>query len=404
MPQPMHSLDLVAENRIPPILRQAFRPLFLSGAVFSALAVLVWGMYLSGYVLPQPFGGMRFWHAFEMLFGFAGAAVVGFLLTAVQNWTGLRAIHGKALALLVGFWLVARMMMFCGHTPAFWFLAFANSGFFLLAAIAMARLLIAAQNYRNLFLVALLLLMAVASLFSLLSVQLGDNQWFITGTRSALMIIATMMVIIGGRVIPMFTANGTGTLRKPAIPWLEGLALSLSWGLAIITLCGGLSRLPSWLLSALFGLAALANTLRLGRWLTAKAFNVPLVWSLHLAYAFIPLGFALFSLHFAGVAVTFSTALHALTAGAMGSLILAMISRVSLGHSGRAIVAHPLMSLAFMAVALAALTRILLGLIPSWQGHWTFMLSTVLWAGAYLLFVILYFPALTSARIDGRPG
>jgi len=397
-------LDLKKENKTPAVWRQAFRPFFLAGTLFSILSLTTWVMVLSGKLDFQPYGNITFWHAHEMLFGFVGAIIVGFLLTAVQNWTGLRATNGKPLAGLFTIWLVARLLMVAGLESYQWLLASIDLSFFLGAGLLMAQLVVKAGNYRNLFFVPILTLLALANLLTHLSIILHRPHYFTWGVYAAIMLVTLLMVVVSGRVMPMFTANGTGTKKTEPLPWLEKAVL-LSTGLsALLFITNSTSSLPNNILVALFVTAALANAYRALRWRPQIIWQTPLVWSLHLAYWFIPLGFSLLAMHFAGFEISLSTAIHSLTAGAMGSLILAMISRVSLGHTGRPLNVHKCIPYAFALIAMAGFSRILVGFSPSILGGNGYILSAACWVLAYSAYLIVYFRILTTPKPDGRPG
>jgi len=400
----LNLIDLDLENAIHPLWRQAFRPFFLAGALFSIAALASWGLFLSGLLSFTPYGGATFWHGHEMLFGFAGAIIVGFLLTAVQNWTGLRATHGRSLLLLWGLWLLARLLLLFDWAGLAWVVVLLDLSFFPLTAFMMSALVIKAGNKRNLFFVPLLLLLCGANALTHLSVLTGDSSYYRWGFYAGVMLVSALMAVMGGRVIPMFTANGTGTPRVPPKPWLDRSVLISTWLLVLLYVTQAITLLPAWVNGSLFALAALGNAYRAFYWRPWVTVKVPLVWSLHLAYWFIPLGFALFALHFWGLNVTASTALHSLTAGAMGSLILAMIARVSLGHTGRPLAIGKAVAIAFALIVLAGMVRLVTGLQPALLPINGYLLSAGLWVLAYSIYVSQYFTILTSPRADGRPG
>jgi uncharacterized protein involved in response to NO len=217
-------------------------------------------------------------------------------------------------------------------------------------------------------------------------------------------LVTLLMAIIGGRVLPMFTANGTMTPKVQPIAWLDRIALGSLWLIFAVHFLNLHTLLPSQVMVFLFTVSAVATAIRVARWKIWITWRVPLVWSLHLAYWFIPVGLALFALRYAGFDLTLSLALHALTAGAMGSMILSMIARVSLGHSGRPLQPKLIMTGAFLLVLIAALTRVfLMWLVPELTSQWL-MFSTLAWALAYGIYVVVYFKVLTTPRADGNPG
>ncbi len=397
---------LNSQQEKPPvaIFQQAFRPLFLAGSLFSVIAILLWGGLLTGNITFAPYGNILFWHGHEMLFGFAIAILCGFLLTAVQSWTGLRAIHGKSLAALLLLWLAARILMLTGGEAHAWLIIAIDCGFLIAAGLIFACLVIKAKNYRNLQFVPIFLLLVCANLQTHLSVSLNRPELFTGGMYTAIMLVTLILVIIGGRIIPLFTAGGTGIPPIKPLPWLEGLTLAFMWLIVFVFVTNAQTMMPTELLALLFGVLALSNAFRAYRWQIRKTLANPLLWSLQLAYWFIPAGFFLFSLHYAGLDIRASTALHCLTAGAMGSLVLAMIARVSLGHTGRPMRASKSMSYAFIFILAAGAIRVLTDFFPGAYSMNVFLISILLWALAYGIYLLVYFRPLTEPRADGKPG
>lgn len=392
------------ELRLAPLLRQAFRPMFLFGAIFSAVAMALWGLVLTGTVQLNPYSNVVFWHQHEMLFGFVAAIIVGFLLTAVQNWTGVRATHGPALFWLTLTWLAGRLLMlFGGHLPPL-LVALVDLAFLPVAALFFALILLKAGQLRNMFFVPILLLFAACNLFMHLGVLLNQFQLIGYGSSNAVWLITLIMLVVSGRVLPMFTANGTQTPRVRPLLWLDRLSLGSVWLIFAVHFLMLTSYIPQAILALLFAVAAVASLVRLLRlrfWITLR---VPLLWSLHVAVAFIPVSLALFGLRYAGFNISASTATHGLTAGAMGIMILSMMARVSLGHSGRALQPKKIMSLAFLLVIVAASIRIITGgWFPMSATAW-YSWAIGAWVFAYGCYVVVYFPILTTPRADGRPG
>ncbi|EKE84390.1 NnrS family protein [Idiomarina xiamenensis] len=409
----MNITDRQQEMRIPPILRQAFRPFFLMAGIFGVLAIALWALILSGHLSLSVYGNVLFWHSHEMIYGFVVAVVLGFLLTAVQNWTGQRATHGKSLLILALLWGAARVAMLIGGSWPGWLVVGLDLALLPTAAVLFARLVIRADQVRQLFFIPLLLLLAVSNALMHAGLLSGHYQWQTLGAYNAVLLITLLMTIIAGRVMPMFTANGTGTKRVPNKVWLDRSALGLLWLIFIIYFFNLVPSLDHRMLAALFFAAAALHALRAIRWKIWITWRVPLLWSLHLSYWFIPLGCALLGWHYLGMHSEFihisldisqSTAMHALTVGAMGNMILAMMARVSLGHSGRPIHPHPLMSLAFLLLIVAGLVRSLgIALLPQATLN-GLMLASICWIVGYGIFVVLYSKILLTARADGNPG
>lgn len=395
--------DAKQEEQIFPLWRLAFRPFFLFGALFSSLAIMLWGLYLAGVITFNPYTNSLFWHAHEMLFGFVSVFIVGFLLTAVQNWTGVRATHGQPLIWLFVLWLLGRVFFLVGNSLPAWLVMLVDLSFIPLAAYYFYRILKKAGHKRNLFFVPVLLLLMTANLLFHLSVILRQPSLKEWGVNATLMIIALVMTIVAGRVMPMFTANGTGTTKVEPIRWIELSAISSVAVLVALHLSGLVYWLAPPVTAGIFLIAGLSHAIRAFRWKSWVTVNYPLLWSLHIAYWFIPLAFILFAAYQLGWIVNKSIPVHALTAGAMGGMILSMISRVSLGHTGRMLSPQKIVKYFLGLVICAALVRVFGGLVTN-NILSVYVIASLLWSLAYLLFVFSYGIMLLKPRLDGRPG
>lgn len=387
-----------------PVARLAFRPLFLLAALFSILSMVVWFAFWHGDILLRPHGGLMFWHQHEMLFGFSAAVVAGFLLTAVQNWTGLPSLRGGPLLGLVALWLAARLLMAFPMGLPGWLVAAVDLAFLPLVAGVMAQLVIAGKRWRNLLFVPALALLTLANLLMHLGVLKGNALLIREAAYLAVLLITLVMVLVGGRVIAMFTANRLGLTRKPAIPALELLSLGSVMAVMLcqlLVVCG--IAVPAGLQAGLLGVAALANAVRMARWGGLHSWREPLLWGLHLSYAFIPLGLVMWAMAVLSGSRA-EAAVHALTIGGMGTMMLAMMARVSLGHTARPIRTLPGIGVALgLMVAAAVLRAPVLVLFPQIT-HWTYNLGIIFWCIAYLIFLFHYTGPLLTARIDGKDG
>ncbi len=396
----MQVLDRRKALSIHPLWRLGFRPFFLGGCLFALFAVPLWLAALSGWLGEwQPAGGWLVWHRHELLFGFAMAIVAGFLLSAVQTWTGRPGLHGRALVLLAGFWLLARLA-WLGDLPLA-LLVVLELVFPLALAAVMGRTLWLVRQKRNYPIVVVLLLLAVADGLSLLGLANADEALQRQAVLAGVWLVAAMMGLIGGRVIPFFTQRGLGRVNAvQPWQWLDWALLLGSAAVAVLYAAGSALQSNVWV-GGLFALLALGHGLRLARWYDAGIWRVPLLWSLHLAYAWLALACLGMALWHFGLISSQSQPLHALTVGSMAGLILAMIARVSLGHTGRMLTPPAGMNLAFILLHLGALSRV--GLIEIWPfaGLW---LAAACWALAFALFAWRYGPMLCSARVDGHPG
>jgi uncharacterized protein involved in response to NO len=352
--------------------------------------------HLSGW---QPAGGWLAWHRHEMLFGFGLAVVAGFLLTAVQNWTGQPSLSGKPVAALAGVWLAARLAWLADAPLPL--LIPLELAFPLLAAAAMGRLLWQARQTRNYPIVGVLALLAAADAVTLAGLARADDGWQRQGVWAGIWLVAAMMTIIGGRVIPFFTRRG---LRRPgdAPPAVrQDQALLAGSVLTAVLTAAGVTLSPQPWLAVLFAALGAGHAARLARWFDRDVRTVPLLWSLHLAYAWLPVAcFGMAGWHLSLFASP-SPSLHALTVGAMSGLILAMMARVTLGHTGRDLAPPPGMALGFGLLQAGAVARVFLTPVLPVAGVW---LAGVCWTLAFGIFVWRYAPMLVKARVDGHPG
>ncbi|MBT1443136.1 NnrS family protein [Shewanella sp. JM162201] len=376
----------------PALLRLGFRPFFLFGTLMGLAGVLVWVMALLGAFTFTPHGGALWWHGHEMLFGFVSAIIAGFLLTAVQNWTGVPSISGKPLMLLVLLWLMPRLLLPFSALPL-WLVMLLDVAFLPVTALVLALNVLKVKQWRNLVFVPILLLLASCNALSYAALLQGDGALAQKALYSGALAIILIVSLLGGRVIPFFTERASEYQRKPNLPWLDA-ATFIALGLTILAWLLGIDAT----LRPLAGLSALVIFVRWSRWGWQYSFKVPLLWSLHLSFLFIPIGLALIA-----AGQPFSAGLHALAAGGMGGMILAMMARVSLGHTGRQLIPPKAIVVAFAIMLLGVILRVLAGLMPA---HFTLLISLAAfaWVTALGCFVICYGPMLMRPRADGRPG
>ena len=388
---------------IPPIFRLAFRPLFLGGTLFSIFAIAWWIYFWLNPFDWTPYGGPTWWHGHEMLFGFGAAIVVGFLLTAVQSWTGVTGLRGKPLAALALTWLLGRLLLAFGFGLPGWLIAMGDVTYLLFAAVAMAYPVIKAKQWHNLMFVPMLVTLALLNAASHWGAITDQPQLAMQSLHGTIMLFALIIAVLGGRVIPSFTANATGCQKAQPIKWLETVSI-VSIILSLVMAFIGYTNIPSVLLFAISIIAALANGWRFLRWGIQYSWPEPLLWSLHLAYVFIPLGFIMLALYSVGLMDNISAALHSFTVGSIGGLILAMISRVTLGHTGRPLKPHSLIAVAYAFILLAAIIRVVLSAWFPELASWGIGIAGSFWIIAYTIYVYFYGPMLITTRADGRPG
>ncbi len=371
-----------------------FRPFYLLASGFAALSIGLWALQFA-QALRRPYLQGPLWHAHEMLFGFALAVVVGFLFTAGRNWSNRPTPTGMPLALLALLWVAGRVLVL---TPWGWFAAIVNVAFPLAAAVGLGIALFTARNRRNYFFVGLLLLMSAATLLFHLG-QLGVVRFeSATAIRVALDLLLFILVVMAGRVIPMFTNNGVAGVNATRHPKLERLALVSVLLLPFVDALG----LGSILLFALAAIGAGAHFARWLLWQPWKTLRVPLVWALHAAYLWVPVHLLLRALAALGM-VTPSLAIHALTVGAAGGMIIAMMTRTARGHTGRPLRASAGDLACYLLVLSAALVRVLIPWVAPEQTINAVLGSAALWSAGFGLYALTYWTVLTRPRVDGKP-
>ena len=376
-----------------------FRPFFLMAGIFAVILMALWaGAFVTNRPLTTYYG-MTGWHSHEMIFGYACAVIAGFLLTAVRNWTGMETAKGPPLAGLSALWLAGRIMPFFPGALPSWLIALVDLLFLPALALSLAIPLVRGGQKRNLFFIPLLGALALADLLvhlELFGFAYGSAR---TGNFLALDLIILLIVIMGGRVIPFFTERALSGVSPKRWRWLEwtSIASVIAFMLAELFLPGSI---PAGVMA---GLAAASNGLRLAGWYTKRFWAVPLLWVLHLGYAWVVVGFCLKTLAVLDL-VPPQLTLHAFTVGGIGVLTLGMMARVSLGHTGRPLKAAGPVAFAFALINLAAVLR---GIVPIIFPYWLLQLAALsggLWILSFLIFVVIYTPILISPRVDGLPG
>lgn len=386
----------------PPVLTHGFRPFFLIAGIAAVAVIALWMLSLTrGVPLPAAFSPVA-WHVHEMLFGFAAAAVAGFLLTAVANWTGRPPIRGTPLLALALAWLAGRLAVAAGAHLGFGITLAVDLAFLLLLAILAGREIVLAGNRRNLPIVAAVVLLALANaLMHLEAAALLDGDG--AGQRLAIGVLVLLIALIGGRIVPNFTRNWLTARGEARLPAAFGALDRAALALAAVTVVAWAARAEHPLTAAAAGAAAALHAWRLGRWCGGRTGPEPLLAVLHLGYAWLPAGFALIALGIVSPDVRASAAMHAFGLGAMGTMILAVATRATLGHTGRALHAGPGTTALYALVSAAALARVATGLGAVGQSA-GLALAALAWIAAWLGFLALYGPMLVRPRSDGRPG
>ena len=390
----------------PSFLTFGFRPFFLVGGLYAVIAMLAWVTWLmlhsANAVIVQPTIAIpaHLWHGHEMLFGFAGAVITGFMLTAVPGWTGARRVAGVQLVIMMIVWIAGRVVMwFSAFLPAFLVAAIDMAHLPLLAAI-LARGLILRPAPRNLIFLAILIFLTVANgAFHGEWTGLSEDSasW---GLAIALLTTTLMVVILGGRVVPSFTRNvmiRTGQNRNlpHSIALLDKASIA---GMVAVVGCY-LFAAPDAVTGVLAAFAAVTNIARLGLWRWRSVLGEPILWSLHLAYLWIPVGLATLSTSLLAGWPSQSAALHLLAIGAIGGMTLAMMTRAPLGHTGRPLIVTRPIAVAYLLIAIAALMRGFgLDVFPA-DYFLVIFIAGALWTAGFLIFVVTYTPILLGPSL-----
>jgi uncharacterized protein involved in response to NO len=378
----------------PALLRQGFRPFFLGAGGWALAAMVLWVAILQGgFSLPTAFDPVA-WHVHEMLFGFVVAAIAGFLLTAIPNWTGRMPLQGVPLAILVGVWLSGRLAVGASTWIGAGIAAVLDLAFLMLLLGVVLREILAGRNWRNLPMPVVLGGLLVANALTHAD-AVGLAATGQLGQRLGIGIVILLISLVGGRIIPSFTLNWLKKRGESNLPasfgaldrgslGLAAAALAI-WGIAPESRIGGAALIA----------AGLTSLIRLARWRGHLTLAEPLVWSLHLGFAWVPIGLLLVGLGAFLPDVPQVAGVHALTAGAMGGMTLAVMTRATLGHTGRPLSADVWTAAIYLLVAAAAALRVAAPFLSDVYLPllWT---SGLAWSTAFGLFVVHYGRMLLS--------
>jgi len=374
----------------PSIFSYGFRPFFLGGALWAALAVLLWlPQYFGEMSLPTAFDPLD-WHIHEMIYGYVGAVSAGFLLTAIPNWTGRLPINGYPLAGLFALWLMGRVAILGSAIWGAWLAAAIDVAFLALLAAAALREVVAGNNKRNLRIVVLLgVLIAGNIIFHLEAIRHGSAAY---GTRLGIAAIVALISLVGGRIVPSFTHNWLARNNPGRLPASFSRVDAVAVGGSALALVLWIVLPQSIISGAMLIIAGLLQAVRLLRWAGDRTLADRLVLVLHIAYAFVPIGFLLL-----GAAILrpadwpLSAGLHAWMTGAAGLMTLAVMTRASLAHTGCKLVASPSTQLIYLSALVAALTRIFAAFEPSSA---LLHIAAFAWVLAFGGFAAVYGPLL----------
>ena len=386
-----------------PLFAYGFRTFFLAVGASAVVLVPLWA---AGFSFGWPLGTdwpPTLWHAHEMLFGFAGAAIAGFLLTAVPSWTGQKGFAGVPLVLMSGVWLLGRLAAGTSAAWPFAAVAAADLAFLPLLGAFLAPPLIRERNRNTPLLLVLLVLFACNACF-----HAGLYRDDVDLARQALLTAVNLMLIlitvVGGRITPSFTATALRQRGIDAVvrsrPRHTTAAVALMVAVAAVDVTAPTSAVAAWIALA----AAVAQGARLAQWQGWRMWREPLVWILHLAYAWLPAGLLLKALALLAGLPLAAFWLHALTIGVIATMVLGVMTRVALGHTGRPLRVHRATVAAYLMVSAAVFARVFGPSLPWIDYPALVATSAVLWAAAFGLFLGVYGPILLTPRVDGKRG
>ena len=392
--------DLIMKSQL---FAYGFRPNFLLAGLAALVLVPLWAVsFVAGTALGSAWPP-SLWHGHEMLFGFIACAIAGFLLTAVPSWTGQKGYAGAPLIALSLVWLIARIMI---ATSWWWppvLTAAVDLSFLPLLAVLVAVPLARQRNRNTPLLIVLGLLWLTNLAFHVAIIRSNPPL-----ARHALMlgidIVLILVTIIGGRIVPAFT---TSALRQQGIqstPQSRPVLTAGAVGVMVLIALSDVLWPETRIAGALAAVGAAVQLLRLLQWRSLQTLRQPIVWILHLAYAWLPIGLGLKAAALLGQYAFGAFWLHALTIGTLATMITAVMTRAALGHTGRALVVHPLTTAGYVLLTAGALVRVF-GLSPLGISYpLVVILSASLWTASFALFIGIYAPILWGPRADGKPG
>ncbi|USD30941.1 NnrS family protein [Pseudoalteromonas sp. SCSIO 43201] len=383
-----------------PLLMLGFRPLFMLAGLSAVLSISVWIFILNGQLEWHHKYPAIYWHAHEMLFGFAGAVVAGFLLTAAQNWTQKATLNGAALLSLCGIWLAARLSFFIPQSSVTLTLLL-QATFWLLLLTNLSSVIITARSKNNRVFIFYVGVIGCCNIAFLTALNNGDFLQVGLLSQSSLIAYMLLIGVVSGRVIPFFIARGLQKDQKPAIRKVDRAIFYL----AILCVC--ISPLQSSFLHAhyLNGCLLILGCLHLVRavyWFDIRLVKVPLLWSLYVSYFAIAAGLLLCAYNRIYHLAFWRDHLHLVAISGMSLMILSMMARVTLGHTGRSLTTHLSTTIAFTCIVAAGISRAFLIHFTSPHNAW--LISALMWVFGFFLFLITFSPMLLKQRLDGRQG
>jgi len=390
------SIDKRRHYSGPTIFERGYRPFFFFAGLWGIIPLALWLAVYFGMVSAGGAINPTYWHVHEMLFGYAGSAIIGFALTAIPNWTGRLPVRGTALFILFAAWAAARITSaFSLFYPIEFAAMILDGAFFVLFSLIVFREIMVGENWRNLPIALMITLIGTMAVLS----HINSLYWMMEYTavhKGGLSLVILLISLIGGRIIPSFTRNWLSQRREKTLPAPASKFDMFSLILTLVTLITWTFMTgDNIVLFLLLITTGAVGFIRLFRWVGHKTFAEPLVIILHVAFAWVPIGFFMLAASCMGL-ISESTAVHTWTAGAIAGMTLAVMTRASLGHSGRPLSADKCITTLYIAITLAAVMRLVAGIVDASQTY--LMIAGGLWIAAFLLFLWRFTPIFFKPR------
>lgn len=401
--RPINSDSVSDPGRSFALFSYGFRPFFLLAGAHGVIMIPWWVFGYSHGILSFRGLAPMYWHAHEMIYGFVMAAVAGFLLTAVPSWTGERGFAGKPLLAAVALWLAGRIAMSTADEWQFWVFALAELAFVPSLIALLAPPILRTRN-RNLPLLAVLLVLWAIDVAFLAAIAHGDATLAAGSMRLAIDVVLVLITVIGGRIVPAFTANALRRRgEEPRVVTRSALEIAVVVLMVAVALADVFA--PHGIVSGVVAaLAAITHLWRLSGWRSFRTRGEPILWIMHVAYAWMPMGLALKAIAILGGGGWASRWQHALATGVIATMILAVMTRTALGHTGRPLVVSRAIAVAYLLLTFTALLRTFgIALFPA---HYllTLAVAATTWSACFVIFLVVYAPILWRARADGKAG
>jgi uncharacterized protein involved in response to NO len=377
----------------PALFSYGFRPFFLAAGLWAIVGILLWiPQYMGKLTVPTHLSALD-WHTHEMLYGYVAAVIAGFLLTAIPNWTGRLPVNGWPLAALAALWLAGRLAIRVSAQLGGLFAAIIDTAFLAALAVVAGREIIAGGNWRNLRVLTVLVVLVLGNVIFHAEVLLTGAADY--GTRIAIAAVFLMISLIGGRIVPSFTNNWLSRNNPGRMPVPFSQFDMVALVISAFALVAWIITPMHWLSGVLLVVAGGLQSVRLARWAGDRTVTDRLVLILHIGYAFVPLGFLMIGLAVFIAEVPATAGIHAWTAGAIGLMTVAVMTRATLGHTGQALQAGYATQAAYALLLAAALVRI----VAAFMGSVDLLeFAGLAWTAAFILFVLLYGPLLAMRK------